>query len=392
MAIKKYFVNKPKEGYPYDGKENKYFSWGFDIWLNGERVSERGFFTKKHAEDAVKALREDAKNSRLGISSRIKSPQLIELFQKKLNAMPAGTDRVRAKRVFKYFLALVPGKLKVIDLETAHLYSYKEARIADGVKNATIKREMVPIMEALNNADNYFAELKSYRPPRKPKLTISKTRKTTVISLDARKKLLTYLLAHQQEGERAYQAAARRRVGLFLQFCLLTVSRPGETAAIRKADVDLQAGIIKLYGTKTENKAHSVRELLITATMRAILLERFELVTGEYLFTKGGHVTGKMRDRLKEACEAVGLKYGKFDPDGVIFYTARHTGTTVLAHSNLVDTKTAGAFTGHSDETMTLYYTHTNKKTLEIAGEVLEENMGNILFDGENMEPKPENE
>ncbi len=51
-------------------------------------------------------------------------------------------------------------------------------------------------------------------------------------------------------------------------------------------------------------------------------------------------------------------------------------------------TKTAGTFTGHSDETMTLYYSHTNRKMLEIAGEVLEQNMGNILIDGEFLEPK----
>lgn len=389
MAIKKYFVTNQKDGYPYDRQQNKYFSWGFDIWLNRARVSERGFLTKEHAEAAVKALREDAKNRKHGLPGRKESPQLIELFQKKLDSLDPGPERSRAKRVFIAFLALLPEKIKVIDLKTPHLRLYKDKRTAEGVKNSTIKREMVPIIESLNNADQYFVELENYRPPKKPKLVIPKTRKTTTIDLPARVRILSYLLGPVKPKERIYQAAARRRVGLFLQFCLLTVSRPGEVAALKKTDVDLHAGIVKLEGTKTENKQYSTRELLITPTMRAILIERFEIAQGEYLFTKYGKVTGRMRTRLKEACEASGVKYGKYDPDGVIFYTARHTATSVLAHSNKVDTKTAGEFTGHSDETMTLYYTHPNLQTLQIAGEVLEENMGNILLSGELLEPKP---
>jgi len=390
MAIKKYFVNKPKDGYQYDRKENKYFSWGYDIWLNGERVQERGFLTRGHTEEAVKALREDAKNERHGITSRKDTPFLIELFQRKLNTMTPGPERARAKRVFKVFLSLLPDKLKVIDLKTAHMNDYKEKREADGVKHSTIKREMVPIIETLNNADQYFIELDSYRPPRKPKLSISKTRKTTTITIDARRKILGYLFTHQKDGEDRRLPAARRRVGLFLQFCLLTVSRPGEVAAIRRSDVDMDACIILIKGTKTQNEKHSTRELPITATMREILLERFEESPGDYLFTKFGKVTARMRQRLKEACEACGIKYGKFDPDGIIFYTARHTATSVLAHSNEVDTKTAGDFTGHSDETMTLYYTHSNAKTLGIAGDVLEREMGRKLLDGEFMESEPD--
>lgn len=392
MVVKKYFVSKPKDGYQYDRKENRYFSWGYDIWVNGSRESERGFFTKTHAEDAVVAIRKEAKNEKHGITSPKDSPLLIELFQKKLNALPPGPERSRTKRVFKEFLSLIPAKIKVVDLKTAHLNTYKEKRTADGVKNSTIKREMVPVIETLNNADHYFTELENYRPPRKPKLPISKTRKTNVIGFEARQKILTYLFSHQIEGENRRLPASRRRTGLFLQFCLLTVSRPGEVAAIRKADVDLETNIVKIHGTKTDKEQHSTREIPITPTMLSILLERFETNPGEYLFTKFGKVTGRMRLRLKEACEAVGLKYGKYDPDGIIFYTARHTSTTVLAHSNKVDTKTTGDFTGHSDETMTLYYTHTNAETLQIAGQVLEENMGNKLLRGVILEPKPEKE
>ena len=84
------------------------------------------------------------------------------------------------------------------------------------------------------------------------------------------------------------------------------------------------------------------------------------------------------------------MKYGKNEMNGIIFYTARHTATTVLAHSNQVDTKTAGTFTGHSDETMTLYYSHPTPETVDQAGEILEENMGKKLLSGEFLESKTE--
>ncbi len=389
MAIKKYHINNPKDGYPFDRKEGKHFSWGYDIWLDRKREHERGFYTKEHAEAAVKALREDLKNQQLGIPLKKDSPFLIELFQKKLDSMRQGPDRARAKRTFKAFLDLLPPQIKVIELATADLKEYQNKRVADGVKNSTIKREMVPIVEVLNNADEYFKELSSFRPPRKPKIVIPKTRKTVTISHRDRYELLRYLLAPPATTEKIYQAAARRRVGLFVQFCLLTVSRPGEVAGLRKADVDLHAEIVRIEGTKTKNEKHSTRELQITETMRSILTERFE-TPGDYLFTKGGKVTQRMYDRMKAACEAVGIPYGKNKIDGVTFYTTRHTSTSILAHSNEVDTKSAGEYTGHSDETMTLYYTHPTQKTLQIVGEVLERNMGKKLLDGEYLETKPD--
>lgn len=111
--IKKYFVKAKKPGYAFDRNAKKFFSWGFDIWLAGERKQERGFLTKTDAETAVTKLKQEAKLSAHGVVSPLKIPYLIELFQKRLDAMEQGKDRVRAKRVYKYFLELLPAKIKV---------------------------------------------------------------------------------------------------------------------------------------------------------------------------------------------------------------------------------------------------------------------------------------
>jgi integrase len=385
MATKKYHVETPREGYPYDRKKGKYFSWGYDIWLGGQRIQERGFLTEEKAKQAVISLRESFKNDRLGIVNIKQTPRLIEAFQRKLDSMPEGQERTRAKRVFTYFLSLLPPNIKLIELRTAHLKDYQDARLADGVKAATVRREMVPIKELLNNAGQYDETLENYRPPKKPRLTVPKTRRTATISTEKRREVLSWLLRPCDDDEFILNARSRRRVGLFLQFCLLTASRPGEVAVLKRSDVDWEYGIVKLLGTKTQNKQYSERRLRITPTMKSILREMWDVAPGEYLFTSGGKVTGNMYGHLKEACKAAGLKYGNKDLDGVIFYTARHTATTVMGLNN-VDMKTAGSFTGHSDATMTMYYTHTNGSAVEIAGEILEKNMGSSLFDGEFLE------
>jgi len=172
--------------------------------------------------------------------------------------------------------------------------------------------------------------------------------------------------------------------------CLLTVSRPGEIARLKAHDVDLDANIVTIRGTKTEKKKHSIRQIPLSPTARAILIERMKVSTEDghpYLFTAGGSITVSMRRTLKMACEKLGIKYGRRDPHGITFYTARHTATTELAHSNQVDVKTAGTFAGHSDAVMTLYYTHVNESVIQTAVDVLEKNMGSGLLVGAKAEP-----
>lgn len=392
MAIKKYYVGRPKDGYPYDRKENKYFSWGYKIYVNGSPREERGYFTREAVETVVKKLKENAKLERLGVTPPSKIPFLIELLQRKLDTM-TGPDRVRAKRVFADLLKHLPKKFKVTDLKSAHLQLYIEKRLADGISASTIRRELVPVVAALNSAEIFFSELEGYRPPKIPRPKIPKTRKHKIIALAERRKILEYLLSPRFATEKWPQAYdSRRRTGLFLQMCLLTASRPGEIAALKRSQIDWPSGILQIIGTKTRFVTENpIRTLRITPTIAAILHERWDRAPGDFLFTRGGKVTGKMYRCLAAACEAVGVKYGKNVLDGVTFHTARHTATTELSRSNRLDTKNIGAFTGHSDANMTLYYTHTAPEILDIAGEILEETMGKNLSHRDFLESNSEN-
>lgn len=386
MAIDKYYVSAPKPGYQYDRNAKKYFSYGYDIWLNGERKHKRGFLTKGDAEVAVKALK-----TRGPQISR--DPYLIELFQKKLDDL-TGPERSRAKRVFNTFLECTGDKkIKVTGIKKAHFKTYSSKRLADGIAPATIRREFVPIASALNNAGEYFEALENYRPSKIPWPQVPRARKHKTISAEERTALLEYLLAPRSPIEhqpKMYEA--RRRTGVFLQFCLLTASRPGEVARLRRSDVDWNANTVAITGTKTrKTDPDPVRILLLTPTMKAILREREDKASGDYLFFKGGHITQRSYWVLKEACEAKGIPYGRKLADGITFHTARHTATTELSRSGLVDTRTVGEFTGHADESMILYYTHAHPEMMQKAADHLEQKMGFPLYRREFLESDSEN-
>jgi integrase/recombinase XerC len=352
MAVRKFYVDRPRDGYQYDRKEGRYFSWGFDVWIGGERIRERGMPTRQAAEKVIGELRTVAREERYGISPTYESPTLFDLFQKKLNAMATGPERSRAKRVMKDFLALVPANIKVKDLRSAHIQAYIDERAVDGVTAATIRRELVPVMAALNSAPLHFAALQNYRPPKIARPKISKPLKSRVITQEESKALIGWLLDPANDKGRGLY----RRTGLFLQMCLLTASRPGEIAQLKKSDVDIDLGRLRIEGSKTRFESLAgLRHIDISPAMERILKERMELAPTEFLFTRGGRVTSKMYDALKAACEAHGIEYGRNSDLGITFNRSRHTGITNMLRSG-VDIQTIGAIVGHSNSTMTMHY------------------------------------
>jgi integrase len=236
-------------------------------------------------------------------------------------------------------------------------------RTAAGVAASTIRRELVPVVAALNAAGAFYEALESYRPPKITRPKISKTRKSKVISPDELRSILNWLFDPANDTGRGLY----RRSGLFLQLCLLTASRPGEIAHLKSSDVDLDTMMLRIEGTKTRFESTAgLRHLNISPAMEKILLERMEKTDGEFLFTRSGKVTGKMYDALKAACKANGLVYGGRDTYGITFGRSRHTGITNMIRSG-VDIQTVGTIVGHSNSTMTMHYAHGDPEAIKKA-------------------------
>lgn len=395
MAIKKYYVSQKKDGLPYDKQKKKYFSWGFDIYIDGQRLQERGFLTFRQAEQAVIKKKSDNKAARHGIEKKNRPVFLSNLLQKKLDTL-AGGARSHAKKTFKTFLSLLPKKITVVQLTTADIQKYVSLRQSQKIKNSTICRELVPLVSALNSAYIFYGELRDYRPPRIPRPKVPKDQKERVITQIEAVKILDYLYAPQKENEHGRSYIFRRRVGQFFQVLLLTCSRPGEIARLKPADIDFANGLVKIRGTKNRyTSAKTTRYLPLNQILRDIFIERIEYAKNlgwQYLFIKCGKPSPEFDKKLKQACQNCGIEYGKNNPDGVTFYTARHTGTTELTRSNQLDLKSIGAFTGHSDEKMTMYYSHVHRSSVETGAKILEEKFGFFSAAGEKMESRKQSE
>jgi integrase len=175
----------------------------------------------------------------------------------------------------------------------------------------------------------------------------------------------------------------RRRivVGQVFQMALLTGARVGEIIALRWSQIDFDAKILQIIGTKTRFKsAKVVRYLEVTSSIEAILRDRETFRSGnpirrgtvcEFVFSKTGNSVTKYHQILRAAAKATGVTYGADIRGGFITHDARHTAVTRILQAG-IDLSTVGAITGHTDANLILHYSHATRESRKKATSVLE--------------------
>jgi len=88
-------------------------------------------------------------------------------------------------------------------------------------------------------------------------------------------------------------------------------------------------------------------------------------------FTKGGNIYPKFYRILREACEALGIPYGRDIEDDLILHSARHTVTTRLVEADL-DLDTISLITDHRSKELIAHYSHKHPGSVARAAEALE--------------------
>lgn len=373
MIKKFYSKRKEMPGWKRDPETGQFWSWGFDIWLRDpvKRVREAGFQTRGDAEAAVGRIRQLEKEGKYGFITSGSAPTLEELIEKRLASIRNPRERVRSTRILGDLASVLPNKMKVTDLKSAHLQLFVERRLTDGIKPQSVNREMNSIVACLNAARLLFASLDQWIPPRAPRPKAPKGRRERVITADEMERLLGHLLAPRQEGEREAAARSRRDVGLIVRMALLTGLRHGEINRLRWRDLDGTRSL-KVVGTKTEMVANPTRYITpLTPTMLEIIAERRRRSSSPYIFSRSGGMLPKFYEIIQKACAACGIVWGRDTEGGLVLHDARHTATTQLLQAGL-DLATIQAITGHSDKTMVLYYSHATLASRERAAAALE--------------------
>lgn len=376
MTVKKVYSRskngKGRPGWKYDARAKKHYSYAFQMRLaDGTRKQVSGFPTEKAAEQAAANIRLGEMAGQYGIAGPVSfTPTLAELVKLHLARSVGAKETMRATRVLTNWLELLPAGLRVQQVISDHIRLYVEFRTPD-LKPSSINRELNIIVACLNAAPSLYPALAQWRSPKTPRPRVSKRRRERVISADEVVAVLSYLLRPREPKEYDRQVDARRRVGLVFKFALLTGARHGEIDSIRWEQVDWAAKIIQIIGTKNEFKVvGSIRYLEITDAMMDILLERRRVSTSEFVFHD--KVIGAYYRTLKNACEAVGVLYGKNVPGALITHDSRHTAITRMLQAG-IDLSTIGSISGHTDKTLILNYGHASARSKKEAAEVLED-------------------
>jgi integrase len=348
------------------GKER----WGFDIRLDGRRLRDYSFDTRRQAEDALKAIRDASRDHRYGIQIASARRRLEALIDLRLGTITRRPELVRATRVLKTFLGLLPAGIAIDEVTAADIRKFVTRRQADGQSAASINRELNIVGATLHAAASFFPELEQWRTPKIPRPPQSKRGRERLITTGERDQLLDHLHAPRKLKESHFAYHARLRVGEIFHFALLTGMRHGEINALRWSEIDWDGGEMKVIGTKTD----STRYIPITATVRDILMRRKAISKDPFVFTRGGGHRPKFYRILREACEACGIPYGRDSSGGLVLHDARHSATTRMLQAG-IDLDTVGSITGHSDRALILYYGHATRDSKRRAAEALEDSL-----------------
>lgn len=372
MAIKKFYSTKAKAGWKFDAAKKKYWSYGFDIYLeSGKRKRESGFATKELATNAVARIKIGEKEKTYQLQTR-KFPLVSEVLQNHAERIEDKKAKGRAHVVFNLWLSLIPANLRFNELTTALIKLYIDER-RNKIKASSINREVTFIASAIHSAYVDFPELENYALPKIPRPKVEKSRRERLITHDEITKLLNRLLSERRENESQVDYEKRRVVGQVFQMCLLTGSRVGEITALRWSQVDFDSKILQVVGRKNRFKAaKTVRYLELNQSIESILRERKTLdAFGEFVFCRTGNSVTDYYSIMKSTAESLDIPYGRNTLGGLITHDARHTAVTRMLQAG-VDLSTIGAITGHSDTQLILHYSHATRESRKAATSVLE--------------------
>jgi integrase len=344
---------------------------------NGKQIRQ-SFSSKADAERVALELSRGDKRTAAGrgFATREDTPFLSDLIEKRLAAL-TGAEKTRAERVLNELAALLPPAIRVDQLNKALLHRFVEKRFKDKgrtgkpVKPQSIDRELNIICATLNAAELYYPALEQWRPPRMPRPKILDGPRARVWSEHEIKTVLGALLEPRRRLERARAQAARYRVGRISQFCLLTGLRTGEVAKLKKENIDWHSRKLRVKQGKTGN--YKTVGPLFEAL--EILKEFAGRSATEYVFFQGPNIPPKFYRTLREACDRVGVLYGRDVDGGLRLYDARHTATTEGMEAG-INPATIKAWMGWSDSAFLTHYGHPTEASREQLGRRLEELAG----------------
>ncbi len=310
-----------------------------------------GTADRQRAEEILGEVRGQLRERRYGTVIEERTRTFGELMERYLTEHVIKRAHPRAYRGYaKHLRAFFGDATPLVEITPRLIAEYKTRRYAEGVKPATINRELASLKKAFNLGLREWEWCQ-----RNPVMQVSMEREH-----NQRDRWLS-----QDEEERLLKAFAPwlRQV---VVFALNTGMRMGEILALMWHAVDLNRSTAMVYRSKNGER----RTIPINQTVLALLKEQAKvrslsttLVFPSKTFTllEGWHLRRSFRAALKRA------KIEDFH-----FHDLRHTFATRLVHAG-VELYKVQRLLGHKSPLMTQRYAHHYPESLRDGVEVLDQ-------------------
>ena len=274
------------------------------------------------------------------------------------------------------------GKDKPVQsLSTADMKSFARARRLENRKlqSSSRNKDFDAINVTFHRAGDYFAELESWKSPRLPFEPVPEQGRERLITEEEQARIFFHLRAPQgfietkrgRWSESPQTVKVRHTVADLFEFAHLTGVRHTEGRRLERSKVDFTIrtydevttyGEVNLTKTKTGRK----RRVPLNQDAAELLKRRLSETDSPWVFPNAEE-TAAISDTtvynvLRRAALKAGVPYGLRTPDGFIFHDSRHTAVTGMIRHG-ADLKTVGSIVGHTDETMTMRYSHATERS-----------------------------
>lgn len=327
--------------------------WWIDYYYLGRRYRKKIGKSKRQAEIILSKIKTQiVEGTYLDIkrNEKIRFEEMAELFLKnysQVNKKSWKRDHASIKNLNSFFKGRYIYEINNLDVE-----NYKRKRIADGVKHATINRELACLKTIFNKAIEW--NILKTEPP-KIKLYKENNQRVRYLTEEEYKKILSL---------------CDERLRSIVKIAVNTGMRENEIAKLKWKDVDLKERMITLWDTKNKEKSVINMNEIVFDTLLGIKINP----ESEYVFpgkNGKGHISPSyIYHSFKKIVK-------KAEINDFTFHDLRHTFASWLVMSG-VDLKTVQELMRHKDFRMTLRYAHLSPEHKKTAVEILAEKQKSI--------------
>lgn len=182
----------------------------------------------------------------------------------------------------------------------------------------------------------------------------------------------------KEEFDKLVEALPAHTKAIFLTG-FYTGMRKGEVLNLTWDKVDLKARMIRLHADDT--KESKKKRVPICDELKAILDRIPKAIHDNHVFLFKGKPIKDIRTALKNACEKVGIAYGRGNKDGFVFHDTRHCHNTIARRAG-VASSVRRSIHGHASEEMDYRYDTVEDNDLRQAAQQIEaywKNVDNLL-------------